>query len=83
MAIVRAATLTYLINNPDFPDGSRGLNDYARDRPDLEPNDDLVYIEDDAGFYAAIYRDGSEETYRNSYHDDLDAYLAGGGTILQ
>jgi hypothetical protein len=88
--IVRAATLTFLVNNPDVERPElQGLlgrvygDDVApADRPNItEGNDDLVYVQDADGFIAAIYVNGSEEGYRSIYHDAYDTFIANGGTL--
>ena len=88
--VVRAATVTFLVNNPDVERPElQGLlsrfygEDVApADRPNItEGNDNLVYVQDADGFIAAIYIDGSEEGYRGVYHDAYDTFIANGGML--
>ena len=87
--ITRAATVTYLINhrdddNPNVRDLARrvlGQDPTVRLPIDPDPNDDLVYVQDDEGYIFAIYIDGSEDGYRSEYHEAYDNFIAAGGTL--
>jgi hypothetical protein len=87
--ITRAATVAYLINhrdddNPNLVNLTKRLlgDDYkTRTSLDPDPTDDLAYLQDDEGYIAAIYIDGSEEGFRGEYHDAYDEFIANGGTL--
>ena len=86
--IVRAATLTFLVNNPDVerPELAALLERTAphRERPDgAEENDSLVYVQDSDDFIAAFYNDGSEDGYKGAYQTAFEQFLADGGTLEQ
>jgi hypothetical protein len=85
MTVMRAATMEWLLANPPTGEAFSGLKltredgDEAADNPFM---DTLVYLDMGLGNISAIYiDDGTEVTGRNYLYDELDEYVANGGSI--
>ncbi len=84
MAVMRAATMEWLLDNP--PDaGAFSELKLTRDEANAADNpfmDTLVFMDMGHGHISAIYvDDGTEVTGRNYLYDELDEFVAAGGVI--
>ena len=85
MTVMRAATMEFLLANPVVDDGAFSTLSLTRDGEGLDENpfmDTLVFMDMGNGHISAIYvDDGTEVTGRNYLYDELDEFIALGGTI--
>ena len=81
MTVMRAATEEWLLANPPDTGAFSTLALPASD-PENPFKDTLVYMDMGLGNISAIYvDDGTEVTGRNYLYDELDEFVANGGSI--